>query len=76
MHKSGAKVTAQSSIGSNEYAFDLVEAHLVAAAIVELRRARVGMVGHARLGRDITKPTCEEALTFDHQRASKDVMLH
>jgi hypothetical protein len=37
---------AQSCLGSNEYPLHLVEAHLVAAAVVKLRRARRGVVRH------------------------------
>lgn len=36
----------KSSSRSNEYPLHLVEAHLVAAAVVKLRRARRGMVRH------------------------------
>ena len=33
---------------SNQYPLDLIKRHLVAPAIVELRGARAGVIGHGR----------------------------
>src|ERR1017187_7372142 len=51
---------------SDQYPFDLIEAHLVAPPVIELRRPGAGMVGHGRgllqrpavleIGRDAGRP--------------------